>query len=248
MRARSIKPGLLANEVLGTADPLYTILFEALWMMADREGRLEDRPLRIKAQAFPYRDVNCDAQLSWLAEHQFITRYIVDGNRFIQVSKFSEHQHPHVKEPVSKIPAPDSPGAQPVPAPDKSGADTSSTRLTPSSLTADSGLRTPDNRGPGRSRVAVLVLHESLPSEEWEQWLSLRRKRRWPVDDLTLRKQLDLLKSYETAIQRQIINASINAGWQGLFAPKGANGRANQDPAKLTWRPPPDDEVADAPR
>jgi hypothetical protein len=43
MRARSIKPGICDNEILGTADPLYTLLFERLWMMADREGRLEDR-------------------------------------------------------------------------------------------------------------------------------------------------------------------------------------------------------------
>jgi hypothetical protein len=146
MRARSIKPGLLANEVLGTADPLYTLLFEALWMMADREGRLEDRPLRIKAQAFPYREgLDCDVMLNWLAEHHFITRYSVADQRFIQVLKFGEHQHPHVKEPTSKIPAPDSPGASPVQAPDKHQTDTSAARLTPSSLTPDSGLLTADS-------------------------------------------------------------------------------------------------------
>ena len=50
-RSRNIKPSLFKNEVLGVADPLYTILFEGLWVLADREGRLEDRPLRIKAEA-----------------------------------------------------------------------------------------------------------------------------------------------------------------------------------------------------
>jgi hypothetical protein len=73
--------------------------------------------------------------------------------------------------------------------------------------------------------AAVVVLHESIPREEWEQWLALRRKRRWPIDELTLRKQLEVLRNRDTETQRQIINASINAGWQGLFPPK-ANGVA----------------------
>lgn len=49
-RSRNIKPGLFKNEVLGVADPIYTILFQGLWVLADREGRLEDRPMRIKAE------------------------------------------------------------------------------------------------------------------------------------------------------------------------------------------------------
>jgi hypothetical protein len=106
VRARSIKPGICDNEILGTADPLYTLLFERLWMMADREGRLEDRPLRIKAQAFPYRDgLDVDPMLVWLSEHGFIVRYVVDGNRYIQVCKFSEHQKPHQNEKDSVIPS-----------------------------------------------------------------------------------------------------------------------------------------------
>lgn len=74
-RARNIKPGLFKNEVLGVADPLYTLLFEGLWVLADREGRLEDRPLRIKAEILPYRDgIDVDAMLNWLQENGFITR------------------------------------------------------------------------------------------------------------------------------------------------------------------------------
>ncbi len=56
MRARNIKPGFFKNEHLGTADPIVALLFEGLWLLADRDGRLEDRPLRIKAEIFPYRE------------------------------------------------------------------------------------------------------------------------------------------------------------------------------------------------
>lgn len=107
MRARNIKPGICDNEILGTADLVYTVLFERLWMMADREGRLEDRPARIKAKAFPYRDgLDCEPLLLWLHDHGFILRYSVDGRRYIQIVKFSDHQRPHSNEAKSVIPPP----------------------------------------------------------------------------------------------------------------------------------------------
>jgi hypothetical protein len=88
---------------------------------------------------------------------------------------------------------------------------------------SDSDSDSDKKKNKSAAGAAVVVLHESLPTEEWQQWMVLRRKRRWPVDELTLRKQLEVLRNRDTETQRQIINASINAGWQGLFPPK-ANG------------------------
>jgi hypothetical protein len=66
-----------------------------------------------------------------------------------------------------------------------------------------------------------------LPSKEWDEWLSFRRKKRWPVDALTLKKQLKVLAEYDTATQRAMIDTSIQSGWQGLFPLKGrTNGRS----------------------
>jgi hypothetical protein len=109
-RARNIKPGLFKNEILGVADPLLTLLFEGLWILADREGRLEDRPLRIKAEVFPYRDLNADTMLDWLQENGFIRRYEVGGKRFILICEFVKHQNPHKNESESVIPPPDESG------------------------------------------------------------------------------------------------------------------------------------------
>jgi hypothetical protein len=106
-RSRNIKPGLLQNEILGVADPLYTLGFQGLWLVADREGRLEDRPLRIRAQTFPYRAVDMNALLDWLHANGFILRYQVGEKRFIQVLNFGKHQNPHKNETESVIPAPD---------------------------------------------------------------------------------------------------------------------------------------------
>ncbi len=106
-RARNIKPGFFKNEVLGTADPMYTILFEGLWVLADKEGRLEDRPLRIKAEVLPYREgIDVDAMLSWLDTNGFIRRYTVGGKRYILVIEFKKHQNPHKNETESELPPP----------------------------------------------------------------------------------------------------------------------------------------------
>lgn len=106
-RARNIKPGLFKNEILGVADPFYTILFESLWVLADRDGRLEDRPLRIKAETFPYREgLDVEAMLTWLAGNGFILRYVAEGKALIQIIEFTKHQNPHRDEKKSELPAP----------------------------------------------------------------------------------------------------------------------------------------------
>lgn len=107
-RARNIKPGLFKNEILGVADPLYTLLFEGLWLLADREGRLEDRPMRIKAEIFPYREgINVNDMLVWLESQGFIVRYSAGGVKCIFILEFRKHQNPHKNETESELPGPD---------------------------------------------------------------------------------------------------------------------------------------------
>ena len=104
-RARNIKPALFKNEVLGVADPLFTLCFEGLWLLADRDGRLEDRPIRIKAEIFPYREgLNIEKILDWLACNGFIIRYRYGETRYIQIVNFAKHQNPHKNEAPSEIP------------------------------------------------------------------------------------------------------------------------------------------------
>jgi len=105
-RARNIKPGFFMNEDLAECDLAARLVFIGLWSLADREGRLEDRPKRIRAFVFPYEDYDVDELLNQLQEHGFIIRYEVEGNKYIQVVNFKKHQRPHPKEAASQIPAP----------------------------------------------------------------------------------------------------------------------------------------------
>lgn len=184
MRARSLKPGLFKNEVLGSADPLLTILFAGLWCMADREGRLEDRPLRICAEVFPYRRhvsvKKVDSMMRWLHEHNFIVRYVIVGlnrgeatsgaqGQYVQIVNFRRHQNPHKNERPSEIPALSSieHSANTVKAPDENGAITVSAPYNDApnterlGLTPDSGLLTPDSSLREKMRARARVSRSS---------------------------------------------------------------------------------------
>ena len=127
MRSRNLKPGFFANEELAACSPFARLLYAGLWLVADREGRLEERPRRLKAQLFPYDDVDLPALLEELSTHGFILRYTVERRRYLLIPTFSRHQHPHIKEAISRIPppkvegAPDEHGARTGQAPDKPG-------------------------------------------------------------------------------------------------------------------------------
>lgn len=104
-RARNIKPSIMDNEELAELGALHRLLFIYLWMLADREGRLEDRPKRIAAQALPYdRSADVDQMLNDLASAGFLSRYTVGGVSVIQVLAFAKHQTPHVREAASSLP------------------------------------------------------------------------------------------------------------------------------------------------
>lgn len=105
-RARLVKPGLFANEELAALSVRSRLLFVGLWTLADKRGRLEDRPMRIKGALFPYENVPLERHLAELASAGFITRYVAEGEKYIQIWRFEAHQKPHVNEPESKIPAP----------------------------------------------------------------------------------------------------------------------------------------------
>ena len=108
-RIRYLKPGFFTDDDLGDCSPLARLLFAGLWTIADREGRLEDRPRRIKAQLLPFDDGSAEPLLRELAAHgnpPLIVRYRVGDRDYIAIPGWHNHQKPHSKELSSVIPEP----------------------------------------------------------------------------------------------------------------------------------------------
>lgn len=112
-RIRTIKPDFFVHEGLSDLGIMHRLLFIGMWTLADKKGRMLDRPRRIKIAVFPYDDditaEVVDEMLCELASHQdqFLVRYTVGDKDLIEISGFLEHQRPHHKEPESAQPAPD---------------------------------------------------------------------------------------------------------------------------------------------
>lgn len=103
-RARNIKPGLFKNELLAEQSIFSRLLFIGLWTLADREGRMEDRPRRIKMELFPCDSEDIEAGLASLSDNGFIVRYEVNNVKVIQIVNFLKHQTPHGTEKDSDLP------------------------------------------------------------------------------------------------------------------------------------------------
>jgi len=220
MRARNIKPGFFKNDLLAECHPLARILFEGLWCLADREGRLKDLPKRIKAEILPYDilDGKQNPTINDLIRHlaqkkdcdgssAFISRYQVNSTAYIQVIHFKENQNPHVNEKQSEIPRPGTSGTSTVQTPECSDTNPADS-LIPDSLIPDSLI--PEKRFQGNKpppdcphEKIIELYHKTIPempkvviwNDSQKAWLRARWK-----EDLE-RQTLEWWKKYFTWIR-----------------------------------------------
>ena len=104
-RARNIKPAFFRNADLVELPVEARLLFIGLWTIADREGRLKDRPKQIKMEIFPADNFDCNDLIQQIADTGMLVRYEHGGNRYLQITNFTKHQNPHKEEQASTIPA-----------------------------------------------------------------------------------------------------------------------------------------------
>lgn len=102
-KIRYLKPDFFLDEHITELEPIHRIAFAGLWCYADREGRLEDSPKRLKAEILPYDKVDMNTVLSTL-HPRFILRYDFNGKKYIQINNFLKHQRPHPHEAASVVP------------------------------------------------------------------------------------------------------------------------------------------------
>ena len=218
-RARNLKPGFFKNEELAELPFEFRILFQGLWCLADREGRLEDRPKRIKAEVFPYDNVDVAVGLAELERAGFIARYAADNLPVIQVLAFGKHQNPHCKEAASTLPAQC-----------KHGASTEISGTSPAdSLNPITDSPFSDSKK-GKGGKPPMVLPDWLPPDVWQDWHNYRNAQKgWTqkARELSLRTLTEL--HAQGHHPRAVVELAIERGWRGLFAP---HNRAPPPPAK----------------
>jgi hypothetical protein len=105
-RTRLLKPGFFSNDQLAECAPLARLLFAGLWTLVDRDGRMECRHAKIKAQVLPYDECDIAGLLAQLSDRGFVQVYVVDGKTYVQVNGFTKHQNPHHKETSDNLPEP----------------------------------------------------------------------------------------------------------------------------------------------
>ncbi len=111
-RIRALKPEFFEDEDLAEFPFWVRLLYQGLWVNADKSGRLQDRPVRLKAKIFPYDNIDVGKGLAILANPKkhspthrpFIIRYSVNGENYIQIVAWDDHQSPHNTEKESSIP------------------------------------------------------------------------------------------------------------------------------------------------
>jgi len=104
-RTRNIKPGFFKNEDVASCDPVARLLFAGLWTLADADGRMEYRPLRIKAELFPYDSFDIVPMFGQLVARGLVVIYQVGGGTFLEIPRFRLHQRCHPSEASEGFPS-----------------------------------------------------------------------------------------------------------------------------------------------
>lgn len=231
-RSRNIKPGFFTNDLLAEIDPLGRLLFAGLWTVADREGRLQDRPKKIKAEVLPFDNCDTDTLLEELHKHGFILRYSVDGVRYIQVIAWKKHQNPHIKEAGSTLPAPVNNHAGLVQAPEKEQPKPEPAGLIPDSLNLIPDSLIPSTTSPekpvrfdARAHLSQLGVDQVVVDD----WIALRSG-----------KKAKVTKTAINGIENEAAKAGISLpdalrkccerGWSSFEAEWLNNGSKRQSP------------------
>ena len=119
-RQRFIWPTLWDDPDFGKLDERGRLLFIAIFSMADDDGRIQAHPANLRGIAFKYDDLTLreirDIRDRVLEVMRSVQLYVVDGEEYIQLHKWTTYQHPKYPKP-SLLPPP--PGYVPPPRSDE---------------------------------------------------------------------------------------------------------------------------------
>lgn len=216
MRIRSVKPDFFMDEDIAQLHPLTRLFFIGLWCAADSEGRLEERPLRLKASILPYDNFDCEQAIIDLATAGFIIRYSAAEKRIIQVRSFTDHQRITGKEADAKSKFPPPPKDREESLGKHPGNNGETPEKQPESLEGKGKDRKGKDSVPAVAGFLPDILAElaGFP-QTWAQFRVHRRQIRKPM---TPRAEELILKTLaeRPADALDAIDLSIRKGWQDI--------------------------------
>jgi len=101
MRIRSIKPEFFEDEELAELTPHARLFFIGTWMMADKNGVLENRPKLLQARIFPYESgatADVSRLIPTLVSGGYLASFDADGKSYLWIPTFHRHQRITGKE------------------------------------------------------------------------------------------------------------------------------------------------------
>jgi hypothetical protein len=131
-RIRTIKPEYWTDERVGECSVSARLLFIACWNFSDDHGGLDRSSRQLKAQAFPYDNVDCESLVQELLRAGLLIEYEVSGKKYLHIKGFRTHQK--VEKPAKPRvplyePSPSPPRALPDNSPSGSGNSPASSGL-----------------------------------------------------------------------------------------------------------------------
>ena len=244
------------------------LLFVATWNFADDHGGLDRSAKQLKAQAFPYDNIDCEPLVQELLKVGLLVEYEVEGKKYLHIKGFRTHQK--VEKPAKpRVPLYDgkvnTPRLLPDSSPTSSGSSPESNGLfsgRESKGREGTSLRerASEPRGDAEDREALGRLKSAYPQGIYalSDWLVAEREARRRIDEGHTWAEL-IAGAERYAAQ---CRAKGNIGTQYVESPKKffvlpeckfrepfplpvAAIKPDTAP-KLTWRPPPDEDVASA--
>jgi len=91
-RIRTVKPELWTDERVGECSVSARLLFIATWNFADDHGGLDRSAKQLKAQAFPYDNIDCEPLVQELLKVGLLIEYEAQGKKYLHIKGFRTHQ------------------------------------------------------------------------------------------------------------------------------------------------------------
>jgi hypothetical protein len=215
-RIRTIKPEFFSSGDIVRLGPWARLLYIALWMEADREGRMEWKPETFKSRYFPDQKVDIMAMCDALLDEKLVVLYRPEDELLAWIPKFLKHQIINNREAASRLPAP-----------------------TPeNTLTRESGVKVAcqgkEGRKEGKERkegtlracaretFLSMTLPKCLNDDEgrgcWEAFCDMRlAKKKDSFTEMAAAAILRKLEPFDSWTAKEALRNSVISNWSGVF-------------------------------